>query len=725
MPQTLRAHRGKERLPVAFSSPNSAASPSGAAALLAAVLSVACPPLAAQNVQDSMADRMTSGQTSLGDDFNADGVVDAADLWFVGLNGQNESEPTVFTPTGQPEFFANGIITGGGSTINGQASTPLAGVRLVAPEGATRETINASIGRTSGYFTRARGIPSNFHLVLGLNNRRPLLVPLQVTVPVGSQGIDLAQWTPTVYRHDPESNLLELVQVTEVNLAAQTVTLETRQDGTFTWIWSRLLDPPEEDEIIVASYSPARDGFDRPNRGPLVQRPAEALAMAAYSGYYRSNRLGTAGLGSSYLAPVGNGGLIGQQAMVHRSFLNVFSEWRRLGEVVAEGTPVSPERQAAMLRNAINNTKNPVPLYLFTQDPNNSDAHSVLCYGFIREAAGGDTVFSIYDPDTPDIGDSITYDAQRRNWLAYDRGEQTETDAIAVVGPGSIPLDAPFVDILADANSGFNRPTDITVAFNDFNNGQLVQDRVPVLSGSFQGGSLPVTDATLFVNQQPYQLNVTNNTFSVQFPLNVGDNYLLFQTLNVSDETGVTYLANNTQREDFLIIGDFPPAVFRATLSWDTNGTDVDLYVTDPAGQTAWFGGRTTANGAELDVDNTSGFGPENITLTTEDTILYDGDYIVRVHYYRGNPVTNYTVAVLLYEGSPRQTLSTFSGSLTNASSGSAGPGGTGPAWRDITRVRLTPEPEAAQAEPYFQRVEPGELPLLIVPVDPESVPLK
>ena len=49
------------------------------------------------------------------------------------------------------------------------------------------------------------------------------------------------------------------------------------------------------------------------------------------------------------------------------------------------------------------------------------------------------------------------------------------------------------------------------------------------------------------------------------------------------------------------------------TLIWDTKSVDIDLHVLEPRGDHLYFGNRNGRQGGELDVDNTWGFGPENI----------------------------------------------------------------------------------------------------------------
>jgi len=80
-----------------------------------------------------------------------------------------------------------------------------------------------------------------------------------------------------------------------------------------------------------------------------------------------------------------------------------------------------------------------------------------------------------------------------------------------------------------------------------------------------------------------------------------------------------------------------PPMALRATLTWNTNGTDVDFWITDPNGEKCYYGNRTTASGLTLDTDDTNGYGPENITTES----IIPGDYLVQVHYYSDHDSEN------------------------------------------------------------------------------------
>lgn len=93
-----------------------------------------------------------------------------------------------------------------------------------------------------------------------------------------------------------------------------------------------------------------------------------------------------------------------------------------------------------------------------------------------------------------------------------------------------------------------------------------------------------------------------------------------------------------------------PQARLRIVLSWDTDGTDLDLHVIAPDGTHVFYGNRAGANGGALDVDVTTGYGPEIYA----DPAPARGAYHVFVNYFgagSGDPtVTTAQVAIVTGE---------------------------------------------------------------------------
>lgn len=94
-----------------------------------------------------------------------------------------------------------------------------------------------------------------------------------------------------------------------------------------------------------------------------------------------------------------------------------------------------------------------------------------------------------------------------------------------------------------------------------------------------------------------------------------------------------------------------PQARLRVVLSWDSDGTDLDLHVVSSDGAHVFYGNRVAKNGGALDVDVTSGYGPEIFASTAPPT----GVYHVFVNYYgsgRGQQdLTTAQVAIVTQEG--------------------------------------------------------------------------
>ena len=77
------------------------------------------------------------------------------------------------------------------------------------------------------------------------------------------------------------------------------------------------------------------------------------------------------------------------------------------------------------------------------------------------------------------------------------------------------------------------------------------------------------------------------------------------------------------------------------TLTWD-NDADLDLWVTDPCGETISWDHPSSRSGGELDVDDTDGRGPENIFWTAGKAP--DGRYTIRVDHYAGPAPARFNV---------------------------------------------------------------------------------
>ena len=101
-----------------------------------------------------------------------------------------------------------------------------------------------------------------------------------------------------------------------------------------------------------------------------------------------------------------------------------------------------------------------------------------------------------------------------------------------------------------------------------------------------------------------------------------------------------------------------PVSRLRILLSWDTNGTDLDLHVLTPSGQHAWYGQRVI-NGGAIDVDVTDGYGPEIFASAAPEKGLYQ----IYINFFGGgdsNALTTARLAIISNEGTPHEKRQEF-----------------------------------------------------------------
>ncbi len=203
--------------------------------------------------------------------------------------------------------------------------------------------------------------------------------------------------------------------------------------------------------------------------------------------------------------------------------------------------------------------------------------------------------------------------------------------------------------------------------------------------GTLNLSSLTIrTQSTISGTQFSQTVPVINGLFSSgNLILNAGQNQVIATSCNCQSAP-VTVLAN------------VPPADILVTLTWDKPATDLDLYLYEPGNTTTacYFDatcatqGGATPLGAILDTDNTTGYGPENYSLSSAaGHTLAPGLYRVRVHYFDGVVATDFGVRILLNENSTEEKVTYFTGQSTQSSRINTLPGATGAGWVDVAEI--------------------------------------
>ncbi len=104
------------------------------------------------------------------------------------------------------------------------------------------------------------------------------------------------------------------------------------------------------------------------------------------------------------------------------------------------------------------------------------------------------------------------------------------------------------------------------------------------------------------------------------------------------------------RRESVEAMVDRGPMDLRVTIAWNTDATDVDLHVVEPAGEDCHYANRATRIGGRLTQDVTQGFGPEMYTLPAAP----GGTYRLKAYGFasdRNRETLRTTVLATIFEG--------------------------------------------------------------------------
>jgi uncharacterized protein YfaP (DUF2135 family) len=169
--------------------------------------------------------------------------------------------------------------------------------------------------------------------------------------------------------------------------------------------------------------------------------------------------------------------------------------------------------------------------------------------------------------------------------------------------------------------------------------GGQTAERVASVRGRVEGYA--GSRVTLVVNGVPLSVAVEGGRFEQPQVLSPGANSIRA----VVEQNGAS------AEDSVAVYASVPAKDLRVTLTWDTPGTDVDLWVTGPDGEKVMYSNRQGKAGGVLDTDVTTGFGPETYTQAR----AASGTYRVQAHYFRGAAPTRVTVTTVRFEGTPEE----------------------------------------------------------------------
>jgi hypothetical protein len=557
-----------------------------------------------------------------------------------------------------------------GAVINTDFSaTPISSPPGPLPSGVQSTGVGYAIGATN-----AAGAPDG-----GLN------APVNLTVPYSGLGISnpssigVLHWDSVLNEYLP-------VTIQNVDTEGQKVTFDSRQFSSFILV---ILNATLPGSAAAPGFDPTSvSGYTITNTGTAYLSPGgNCLGMSASTIYW--HRFVSAPLRnySTANAPASTQDLLAMLAHIAQAqyWLNLYST----SSFGLAGQRAHPDWTSFWLRAYLSIFR--VPMVLIVGNSTyGATAHAIVAYGY-----DANNIF-IYDPNHPNQKGLLPYSIN--GFGTYDGWTLFSYIAFPSFGGANN-----FATLKTLADGGFAAGSGITITSPTPSS--TTSGFTTSLAGTLSP-SLNANTAAYWKNGLPSfaSLALSGGAFSTTIDVASGANVLAV-IAGVPAYSGATsnWLSNGAVK--VVRFNGPSPNRFRATLGWYQNGTDQDLYVTNPAGASAWYGGRT-GGGMQLDVDNTSGYGPENITML-QSTTPVAGDYKVRVHYYSDHSThlggTGY-LSVVLNERQTNQVgpySRQWSISTSNSSNSNPGTGCTtcsGPDWfqgyaANIVNGTVTPLP--------------------------------
>jgi hypothetical protein len=316
-------------------------------------------------------------------------------------------------------------------------------------------------------------------------------------------------------------------------------------------------------------------------------------------------------------------------------------------------------------------TNAPVAISIYQLRPNEGGglgtySHEVVAYR-VDETTGE---LYVYDPNYPGHADMrIKYADGTFEAYTYCRFFAGLSDTLCYTfryifpdGEGSYPPpNESFENIYQQALNKFNTNSMPLIEIRSHQNGAAVTTGIINLSGNIKSFDAHIDRLVVYVgdgaDQKHYVGDVEGDgDFSVDVRLDAGLNQLRFVTQAYYDNLYRPITPNNLDTNPFYLTYNDDPVVARVTLTWDTDDTDVDLYVCNPTGDECSYSDHpTTSDGGKLVLEDSDGRGPEIWEIRASDPVRWGEEYRAWAYYafdaYGNKGGTNYTITVKFYEG--------------------------------------------------------------------------
>ncbi|HOY46632.1 MAG TPA: hypothetical protein PKU95_03300 [Candidatus Dojkabacteria bacterium] len=542
---------------------------------------------------------------------------------------------------------------------------PMAGVKLEIPQGSleSEETISISYREVENTnLPENMGLVSNILVLERTNPELMFLHPVAITIPYDVSKTKYNELV-SAYEMDLETGYFDVATTISIDAENGKITFLTSHFTDFGVL--ELLKKVEEivNAPIDTGFNVSRDGWFITNRGAYITPAGNCLGMSAFARQYFINYKGSSDQSFYQRLREGDKNLevddrIAQELSA-RIQLSYRDRWSVLDQDMKRyqagvSLPMSQVQSGLSIISSLLLTGKPQVIYmdqLFKKYDSAGNfkewgallkSHSVLVYKY------EDGFFYLYDPNFPyresDPGRSIRKVAFNTTdgWDIYQSSLTADSNTIYynyfLHFGTSIALKDSYLDELWEkAKGGFQDASFPTITVTSPETDAIITEKSVILEGNVTGANyLSRTDKHLYFYYPNGSDGLSvfkkklddNGYFEVELPVIPGNN--LIGILASGSSQYEAWAGFQFVKFTSTIL----PSDMIITMTWDAGQSDIDLHVTDPIGNHIYYQNKSS-NVGSLDFDNTSGYGPEHYTISSEaGNQMPVGDYRVQVHYY-------------------------------------------------------------------------------------------
>lgn len=562
------------------------------------------------------------------------------------------------TETETPVVVGTGTLDPlGGTVVTDAATIDAPAAALVRPIGLVVSTLSAPPGLPDGFTAVGPAID------VAIDDPTALNMPLRVTLHYDDQGLD-DEGALLVLHHDEEGGY-EPTTILEQDVDQNTITFDSRRFSPF--VVTRYAPEGLPAAHVVNGFDPTVNGWKIPNFGKYFSQGGNCMGMSTIAVWFLQHRPAEH-LHEKFPPEIA-------RLVATRAQLAERGYWRQKGygeftyQQKLGATWTARQMKAALALDH--------PLVLLLLTAKEDAAHASIVYGYDQ------TGFYFEDVNFPDQTQKLPFDG-------VSFGTYGIFSKFGYVAEPSLGTNEDFEGLIQQAEQGFTSSADITIASPA--DGESIPAREALLSGSLSQSLLAngATDVMVFVKDQEQDVALDPaGGFQAKLPVGSGENTLVILAGNIANASSFYPKSATLIRT---LYGDVPPADFLMTMHWNQGASDVDAVVTQPDGESAWFSSHVTSSGTTLVFDNTAGYGPEFISLSTQDGgVVLPGAYRLYTHWYgvQDPAITLITgeVSVVLHEGTSQEKYKVFPFALSAHDALNSFPGGQGDDWFHVTDV--------------------------------------